>query len=207
MEYSHVISHRCAFCGGRTPSSNINVHQYTRRIFGANDWPTCANYALHHASSDNAREYPEAPVVENLYMDDYLISVKFLERVLLRTKLTQFMLTKFLSIVLDLADRIDKSAAQSTEPKSRFHPMRNQGSCLDSSGITTTILRIYLWSRLLTAPSQKINTALFLESCVEGRQPNRSCCRVHCRCSFNRERPLACQGTKLVCRVTQRHSR
>ena len=107
------------------PKSNVVVHQYTRHIFGAKDSPTCANYALQRTARDNAKEYPEAAkaVLENFYMDDYLDSVESPERALIRSKelvhllhLGGFKLTKFVSNVPDLADRIDGSA-QSTEPK------------------------------------------------------------------------------------------
>ena len=76
-------------------------------------------------SRDNAKEYPEAAkaVLENFYMDNYLDSVESPERALIRSKelvhllhLGGFKLTKFVSNVPDLADRIDGSA-QSTEPK------------------------------------------------------------------------------------------
>ena len=125
----HVISHHCAFCGGRTPHQMLwVVHQYTLHIFGAKDSPTCANYALQSTASDNAKEYSEAAkaVHKNFYMDDYLDSVESPERVPIRStelvhllhlggfKLTK--LTKFVINVPDLADPIDGSA-QSTEPK------------------------------------------------------------------------------------------
>ena len=75
-------------------------------------------------------------------MDDHLDSVESPERVLIRSKewvqllhLGGFKLTKFVSNVLDLADRIDGSA-QSTEPKkSSFHSRSNQCTCLGLSGI------------------------------------------------------------------------
>ena len=103
------------------PTSNVVVHQYTRHIFGAKDWPTCANYALQRTASDNAKDYPEAAkaVLENFYMDDYLDSVESPERALIRSKLVHLLHldgSKFVSNVPDLADRIDGSA-QSAEPK------------------------------------------------------------------------------------------
>ena len=107
------------------PTSNVVVHQYTRHIFEANDSPTCANYALQRRARDNAKEYTEAAkaVLENFYTDDYLDSVESPERALIKSKelvhflhLVGFKLTKFVSNVPDLADRIDGSA-QSTEPK------------------------------------------------------------------------------------------
>ena len=101
------------------------VQQYTRHIFWAKDSPTCANYALQSTARDNAKEYPEAAkaCLENFYMDDYLDSVETPEGALFRSKelvqllhLGGFKLTKFVSNVPDLADRIDGSA-QSSEQK------------------------------------------------------------------------------------------
>ena len=112
------------FVAGR-PTSNVVVHQYTLHIFGAKHLPICANYALQHTASDNAKQYTEAAraLLENFYMDDYLDSVESPERDLIWSKelvhllhLVGFKLTKFVSNVPDLADRIDWSA-QSTEPK------------------------------------------------------------------------------------------
>ena len=107
------------------PTTNVVVYQYTRHIFGAKDSPTCANYALKRTARDNVDQYPEATkaVLENFYMDDYLDSVESPERALKRSKelvhllhLGGFKLTKFVSNVPNLADRIDGST-QSTEPK------------------------------------------------------------------------------------------
>ena len=107
------------------PTTNVVVYQYTRHIFGAKDSPTCANYALQRTARDNVIQYPEATkaVLENFYMDDYLDSVESPERALKRSKelvqllhLGGFKLTKFISNVPNLADRIDGSP-QSTEPK------------------------------------------------------------------------------------------
>ena len=107
------------------PTTNVVVYQYTRHIFGAKDSPLCANYALQRTARDNVIQYPEATnaVLENFYMDDYLDSVESPERALKRSKelvqllhLGGFKLTKFVSNVPNLADRIDGST-QSTEPK------------------------------------------------------------------------------------------
>ena len=107
------------------PRTSVVVYQYTRHIFGAKDSPTCANYALKRTARDNVNQYPEATkaVLENFYMDDYLDSVESPERALKRSKelvhllhLGGFKLTKFVSNVPNLADRIDGST-QSTEPK------------------------------------------------------------------------------------------
>ena len=107
------------------PTTNVVVYQYTRHRFGAKDSPTCANYELQRTALDNVNQYPEATkaVLENFYMDDYLDSVESPERALKRSKelvhpihLGGFKLTKFVSNVPNLADRIDGST-QSTEPK------------------------------------------------------------------------------------------
>ena len=101
------------------------MYQYTRHIFGVKNSPTCANYALQLTARDNVIQYPEATkaVLENFYMDDYLDSVESPERALKISKelvqllhLGGFKLTKFVSNVPNLADRIDGSP-QSTEPK------------------------------------------------------------------------------------------
>ena len=107
------------------PTTNVVVYQYTRHIFGAKDSPTCANYALQRTARDNVNQYPEATkaVLVNFYMDDYLDSVESPERALKRSKelvhllhLGGLKLTKFVSNVPNLTDRIDGST-QSTEPK------------------------------------------------------------------------------------------
>ena len=135
------------------PTSNVVVHQYTRQIFGAKDSPTCANYALQRTARDNAKEYPEAAkaVLENFYMGDYLDSVESPERALIRSKelvhllhLGGFKLTKFVSKVPDLTDRIDGSA-QSTEPKvivsSKEESMRVLGLKWDHNNDTLVVSR------------------------------------------------------------------
>ena len=107
------------------PTTKVVVYQYTRHIFGAKDSPTCANYALQRTARDNVNQYPEATkaVLENFYMDDYFDSVESPDRALKRWKelvhllhLGGFKLTKFVSNVPNLADRIDGST-QSTKPK------------------------------------------------------------------------------------------
>ena len=98
------------------PTTKVVVYQYTRHIFGAKDSPTCANYALQRTPRNNVSQYPEATkaVLENFSMDDYLDSVESPERALKRSKellhllhLGGFKLTKFVSNVPNLADRID----------------------------------------------------------------------------------------------------
>ena len=113
------------FLWRKDPTTNVVVYQYRRNIFGAKDSPTCANYALQRTAGDNAKFYPEAAkaVLENLYMDDYLDSVESPEKAINRSKELVhllhhggFKLTKFVSNVPNLTDRIDGSS-QSTEPK------------------------------------------------------------------------------------------
>ena len=107
------------------PTTNVLVYQCTRHIFGAKDSPTCANYGLQRTARDNVSQYPEATkaVPENFYMDDYLDSFESPEKTLKRLNelvhllnFGGFKLTKFVSNVPNLADRIDGSP-QSTEPK------------------------------------------------------------------------------------------
>ena len=107
------------------PTTNVVLYIYTRHIFGAKDSPTWANYALQRTARDKVIQYPEATkaVLENFYMDDYLGSVESPERALKRSKellhllhLGGFKLTKFVSNVPNLADRIDGSP-QSIETK------------------------------------------------------------------------------------------
>ena len=99
-------------------------------------------------------------------MDDYVDSVESHERALIRSKelvdllhLGGFKLTKYLSNVPDLADRIDGSA-QPNEPKvivsSEEESMQLLGLKWDHNTDTLVV------SRVLTAPSQKFNTALVL---------------------------------------------
>ena len=105
-------------------ATKVAVHQYTRHIFGAKDSRTCANYAFQRTARRNAKFYPEASkaVLESFYLDNYLDSVKSPENPINRSKelvhlihLGGFKLTKFVSIVPNLADGIDGSP-QSTEP-------------------------------------------------------------------------------------------
>ena len=101
------------------------MYQYTRHIFGANDSPTCANYALKRTARDNTKFHFEAAkvVLENVYLDDYRGLVESPEKAISRSKelvhllhLGGFKLSKFVSNVPNLADEIDGSL-QSTEPK------------------------------------------------------------------------------------------
>ena len=134
-------------------------------------------------------------------MDDYLDSVESPERALTRSKelvhllhLGVFKLTKFVSNVPDLADRIDGSA-QFTEPKvivsSKEESMHVLGLKWDHNNDTLVV------SRGTNSTITKFNTALGLKSSVEGLRHNWSCRTVYRWCSVNLERHLACQWTKL----------
>ena len=106
------------------PTTNVVVYQYTRHIFGAEDLPACANYALQQTARDNVSQYAEIAkaVLENFYMDDFWDSMESPERALNRSKalvlllhLGGFKLTKFVSNLPNLADQID-APPQSTKP-------------------------------------------------------------------------------------------
>ena len=106
-------------------TTKVVVYQYTRHKFGAKDSPICANCVLQRTARDNVSQYPEASkaVLENFYMDDYLDSVESPEKALKRSKelvhllhLGGFKLTKFVSNVPNLADRIYGSP-QFSKPK------------------------------------------------------------------------------------------
>ena len=108
-----MTSHHCVFLLREDPKTNVVVYQNTRHIFGAEDSPTCANYALQRTARENVSQYPEATraVLENFYMYDYLDSVESPERALKISKelvyllqLGGFKLTKFVSNVPNLAD-------------------------------------------------------------------------------------------------------
>ena len=156
------------------PTTNVVVYQYTRHIFGAKDSPTCADYALQR-THDNVSQYPEAAkaVLENIYMDDYLDSMESPERALKRSKelvhllhLGGFKLTKFVSNVPNLADRIDGSP-QSTEPKviasskeESSHVLglkwdRNNDTLVVSRGTSSTVAKS-LTQRLLLSLVSKV---------------------------------------------------
>ena len=164
------------------------VHQYTRHIFGAEDLPTCANYAIQRTAGDNAKEYPEAAkaVLENFYMDDYLYSVETLERALIRLMefvhfihLCEFKLTKFVRNVPDLADRIFGSA-QSTEPKvmvsskeESIHVLglkwdHNNNTLVVSRGTNSTITKILTQRLVLSLVSKVYDPIGLVAPCTVG---------------------------------------
>ena len=96
------------FCGGRNPTADVVVHQYTRHIFGARVSPTCANYALQRTAMDNQAMFPDAAsaVLEKFYMDDNLesfentdVAFKMSQELITLLSLGGFTLTKFISNV------------------------------------------------------------------------------------------------------------
>ena len=70
---------RCLrFLWREDPERRIEIYEYTRHVFGAKSFPTCANYALHQVAKDNAvnDENLVKAVQRNFYMDDFLKSVR-----------------------------------------------------------------------------------------------------------------------------------
>ena len=63
--------HSLRFLWREDLTSDVSVFQYTRHIFGAEDSPTCANYALRRTAVDNQDRYPKAAyaVLNIFYMD------------------------------------------------------------------------------------------------------------------------------------------
>ena len=55
-----------------------DVYEYSRHVFGAQSMPICANYALHQAAKENAKDEENhlKPVKRNFSMDDFLKSVR-----------------------------------------------------------------------------------------------------------------------------------
>ena len=82
-------------------TSEVNVFQYTRHIFGARDSPTCANFALRQTARDNYAKFSAAfsAVLDKFYMDDFLGSIADSNEALNLSKellrLGGFKLTKF----------------------------------------------------------------------------------------------------------------
>ena len=73
---------RCLlFLWREDPEQRIEVNEDTRHVFVAKSSPTCANYALHQVTKDNAvkNESIVRTVQQNFYMDDFLKSVRTLQ--------------------------------------------------------------------------------------------------------------------------------
>ena len=82
------------------------VHQYTRHVFGEQDSPRCANFALRKTATDNMSPYFEAESVVNIkfYIDDNLNlfenfthAIQISRDLVSLIKLGVFSLTKFVS--------------------------------------------------------------------------------------------------------------
>ena len=74
---------RCLrFLWREDPEQRIEVYEYTRHVFGAKSSATCANYALHQVAKDIAKndENLVKAVERNIYMDDFLKSIRILKK-------------------------------------------------------------------------------------------------------------------------------
>ena len=98
------------------PTSEVNVFQYTRCIFGTCDSPTCANFALQQTARDSYANFQAASsaVLDNFYLDDFLGSVVDPNEALNLSKelvsllsLGGFKVTKFVSNVPDSAEKLN----------------------------------------------------------------------------------------------------
>ena len=70
---------RCLrFLWREDPERRIEIHEYTRHVFGVKSSPTCSNYALHKVAKDNAvnDESLVITVQRNFYMGDFLKSTR-----------------------------------------------------------------------------------------------------------------------------------
>ena len=56
----------------------VQIYEYQRQVFGAKNFPTCANFALKRVGLDNEKEYPIAAkaIQNNFYMDDFIKSLE-----------------------------------------------------------------------------------------------------------------------------------
>ena len=105
------------------PSTEVAVFQNVRHIFGSTDSPTCANYALKRAATDNAEDFPTAAqsVQTNFYMDDYLESSPRADEAIQKSKeLTKLLsiggvkLTKFMSYDSNILQQIESNSDKPT---------------------------------------------------------------------------------------------
>ena len=108
------------------PASAVAVFQYVRLIFGSEDSPTCANYALRRTATDNQSTFPEAAqsVLSNFYMDDYLESCPTVEEATRKAEdlvkllsLGGFKLTMFVSNVPSTPAEMETDPTLATEVK------------------------------------------------------------------------------------------
>ena len=136
--------HSLRFLWRYDPTSDVNVFQNTRHIFGAKDSPTCANYALRRTAVDNQDRYPDAAyaVLNNFYMDDYLGSVKNPETALMLScslvellKLGGFNLTEFISNVPNLSSKLNPLKTSANNSKENFAAAINPKTASHSLGL------------------------------------------------------------------------
>ena len=108
-------------------AAEVAVFEYVRHIFGSEDSPTCANYALKRTATDNQANFPDAArsVHNSFYMDDYLESSPTAIEASNKPKdlvkmlaLGGFKLTKFVSNVPSIPIEVDPSSdSRTTEEK------------------------------------------------------------------------------------------
>ena len=125
------------FLWRENPATNVAVYQYIRHIFGSKDSPTCANYALQRTARDNRKKFPEAAksVENNFYMDDYLeLSATIDEATRKAQELVKmlsiggFTLTKFVSNVPNLSNRLDPKIELDTKTDEKFLAAEDENS-------------------------------------------------------------------------------
>ena len=121
----HQINHPFAFCGGRTPQLTLQCINIGAKFSSLKTHPPESTmfYNALRESMPSITPKLQKPSFKNFYMDNYLDSVKSLEKAINIWKelvhllyLGGFKFTKLVSNLSNLADRIDGSS-QSTEPK------------------------------------------------------------------------------------------
>ena len=105
------------------PSTEVDVFQYVRHIFGSKDSSTCANCALKRTATDNVEDFPTAvqSVQTNFYMDDHFESSPTAEEAIHKAKeLTKllsiggFKLAKFMSNDSNILQQIESNSDSQT---------------------------------------------------------------------------------------------
>ena len=115
------------------PGIDVAVYQYIRHSFGSKDSPTCANYVLQRTARDNRKKFPEAAksVESHFHMDDYLESSATVDEATKKAHdLVKMLskggstLTKFVSDVPNLPNRLDPKIKLCTESSHELYEMR-----------------------------------------------------------------------------------
>ena len=162
-------------------------------------------------------------VLENFYMDDYLDSVESPEKAINRSKelvhllhLGGFKLTKFVSNVPNLADRIDGSP-QSTEPKVIVSCQEDSSHVLGlkwdhtndtlvvSRGTSCAITKSLTQRLVLSLVSKVFDPIGLVAPFTVGARPHWSRRTVYRRCATALKRHLACHRTTMGRRAPTRH--